>query len=79
MTPFARERRRGIRPWRLGARTRKIFLVAHIASAGAWIGIDVVMGVLVFTALFRRPGDEGAVLPGAGAVRRLAAHRHRAW
>ena len=37
--------------WRLGARTRKGVLVVHIASAGAWIGIDVVMGVLVFTAL----------------------------
>jgi len=37
--------------WRLGARTRKGVLVAHIASAGAWIGIDVVMGVLIFTAL----------------------------
>jgi hypothetical protein len=35
----------------LGARTRKGILVVHIASAGAWIGIDVVMGVLVFTAL----------------------------
>jgi hypothetical protein len=44
-----------VRPWRLGARTRKAFLVAHIASAGAWIGIDVVIGVLVFTALF---GDD---------------------
>jgi hypothetical protein len=53
MTPFARGG--GVRPWRLGARTRKGFLVAHIASAGTWIGIDVVMGVLVFTALF---GDE---------------------
>ena len=40
----------------MGARTRKVFLGAHIASAGAWIGIDVVMGVLVFTALF---GAEG--------------------
>lgn len=39
------------RPWRLGARTRKGALVAHIASAGAWIGLEVVMGVLVFTAL----------------------------
>jgi hypothetical protein len=39
------------RPRRLGARTRKGFLVVHIASAGAWIGIDVVMGVLVFAAL----------------------------
>jgi hypothetical protein len=45
----------GVRPGRFGARTRKGFLVAHIASAGAWIGIDVVMGVLVFTALL---GDE---------------------
>jgi hypothetical protein len=35
----------------LGARTRKGVLVVHIVSAGAWIGIDVVMGVLVFTAL----------------------------
>jgi len=36
---------------RLGARTRKAFLVLHIVSAGAWIGIDVVMGVLIFTPL----------------------------
>jgi hypothetical protein len=41
----------GTRRWRLGARTRKGVLVVHIASAGAWIGIDVVMGILVFTAL----------------------------
>jgi hypothetical protein len=39
---------------------RKVVLVAHIASAGAWIGIDVVMGVLVFTALFG--GDETRAL-----------------
>jgi hypothetical protein len=49
MTPLARG---GTQKWRLGARTRKGVLVVHIASAGAWIGIDVVMGVLVFTALF---------------------------
>lgn len=41
----------GAQPWRLGARTRKGVLVVHIVSAGAWIGIDVVMAVLVFTAL----------------------------
>ncbi len=35
----------------MGARTRKGVLVVHIVSAGAWIGIDVVMGVFVFTAL----------------------------
>lgn len=39
------------RPWRLGARTRKSVLVIHIASAGAWIGIDVVMAVVIFTAV----------------------------
>jgi hypothetical protein len=37
--------------WRLGPRTRKSVLVVHIASAGTWLGIDVVMAVLVFTAL----------------------------
>jgi uncharacterized membrane protein len=35
----------------LGARTRKGVLVVHIVSAGAWIGIDVVLAVFVFTAL----------------------------
>ena len=45
-------RRTETRPWRLGARMRKSFLVVHIVSAGAWIGIDVVIAVLVFTALF---------------------------
>jgi hypothetical protein len=47
MTSIAQE---GMR-WRLGAQTRKSVLLVHIASAGAWLGIDVVMGVLVFTAL----------------------------
>lgn len=41
----------GARPWRLRGGTRKTVLVLHIASAGAWLGIDVVIGVLVFTAL----------------------------
>ena len=40
----------GVR-WRLGTRTRKSVLLLHIASAGAWLGVDVVMAVLVFTAL----------------------------
>jgi hypothetical protein len=30
---------------------RKGVLVVHIVSAGAWIGIDIVMGVVIFTAL----------------------------
>jgi uncharacterized membrane protein len=36
----------------LGRRTHKAILLVHIMSAGAWIGIDVVMAVLVFTAWF---------------------------
>jgi hypothetical protein len=38
---------------RLRPLTRKSVLVLHIASAGSWLGIDVVMGVLVFTSLVR--------------------------
>jgi hypothetical protein len=41
-----------MRTFRLRSGTRKGLLVAHIASAGAWIGIEVVLGVLVFTVLF---------------------------
>ena len=37
--------------WRLGTRTRKSVLLLHIASGGAWLGVDVAMGVLIFTAL----------------------------
>ncbi len=36
---------------RLKARGRKAWLAVHIVSAGAWIGIDVVLAVLVFTAM----------------------------
>ena len=36
---------------RLGRRARRAVLTVHILGAGAWIGIDVVLGVLVFTAL----------------------------
>jgi hypothetical protein len=38
--------------WRLGRGARRAVLIAHIASAGAWLGIDVLLGVLVFTGLF---------------------------
>lgn len=37
---------------RLGITTRRAVLIAHIASAGVWLGIDVVMAVFIFTALF---------------------------
>ncbi|PSK95904.1 hypothetical protein CLV63_11367 [Murinocardiopsis flavida] len=36
---------------RLGAGTRKTVLVTHIVSAGAWIGIDATLGILVVTGL----------------------------
>lgn len=39
------------RPRRLNGRARKLVLLAHIVSAGAWIGIDVVLAVLVFTSI----------------------------
>lgn len=45
------------RPRRWGARTRKALLALHLISSGAWIGIDVVLGVLVATALL---GDDAA-------------------
>jgi uncharacterized membrane protein len=45
----------GVR-WRLGQRTRKTVLLVHIASAGAWLGIDVTMAVLIFTAMLT--GDD---------------------
>ena len=41
----------GVRTWPLGTRMRKGVLVVHIVSAGVWIGIDVVMAVVIFTAL----------------------------
>lgn len=40
------------RRWpRLGARTRKITLIVHLASVAAWLGMHVVLGVLVFAAI----------------------------
>lgn len=39
------------KPRRLSGFTRKAWLVTHIMSSGAWIGLDVVMAVLVFTAM----------------------------
>jgi hypothetical protein len=49
----------GIR-WRPAPRTRKLLLLTHIASAGAWLGIDLVLGIMVFTALLSGDGLDGA-------------------
>ncbi|RCW46065.1 hypothetical protein DFQ14_102367 [Halopolyspora algeriensis] len=46
---------------RLGPRRRKGVLVLHIVTAGAWIGIDVVLAVLVFTALLTDNARTAAV------------------
>lgn len=40
----------GVR-WRLRPRVRKVALVTHIAAAGSWLGIDLVLGVLVVMTL----------------------------
>jgi hypothetical protein len=37
--------------WRLHPVLRKVLLVTHIASAGSWLGMDLVLGVLAFGAL----------------------------
>jgi hypothetical protein len=37
---------------RIRPRTRKLVLVAHIAAAGAWIGIDVMVALLVLVGAF---------------------------
>ena len=47
--------------WRLRTRARKGVLLVHIASAGAWLGVDVVMGVLVATALVSDDGRTKAL------------------
>lgn len=39
------------RTWRLGVVARRAVLVAHIASAGSWLGVDVAMAVLIVTAM----------------------------
>jgi hypothetical protein len=53
----------GIR-MRLSTRTRKLVLLVHIAAAGAWLGLDLVLGILVVTAL-TSPDATGA---GAAAA-----------
>jgi hypothetical protein len=37
--------------WRPTPNTRKALLLVHIAAAGAWLGFDLVLGILTITAL----------------------------
>lgn len=54
---------RGIRT-RLSPRARKLTLLVHLASAGSWLGLDLVLGILVATVL--ASGD--ATTAGAAAL-----------
>jgi hypothetical protein len=53
---------------RLGVRTRKLTLLVHLVSAGAWIGIDVMVALLVGVGWF---SDD--------AARRGAAYQALGW
>lgn len=46
--------------YRLSPRTRKATLVVHISAAGAWLGLDLVLGILVVTTLTADPVGAGA-------------------
>lgn len=54
----------GPRRWRLSGRGRKAVLLVHVAVAGTWLGVDVVLGVLVLTAAT----SDDAVAPAAALV-----------
>jgi hypothetical protein len=45
---------------RLSPRARKLMLLAHIAAAGSWLGIDLVLGILVVTTLTADAVDAAA-------------------
>lgn len=49
---------------RLSTRARKFVLLVHIAAAGAWLGLDLVLGILVVTAL-TSPDPTGAAAAAA--------------
>lgn len=51
----------------MGLTIRKVMLVVHILSAGAWIGIDVIVGVLVIAGFFTSdPSVQGLAYQALG-------------
>lgn len=51
----------------MSQRTRKLTLFVHIVSAGAWIGIDVIVGVLVIAGWFTAdPSVQGVAYVALG-------------
>ena len=64
MTTTTQDRRRIIP---MGVAVRKATLVVHIVSAGAWIGIDVIVGVLVGIGFFTSdPSAQGLAYQALG-------------
>lgn len=56
------------RSWlRLGSRTRKAVLIAHLASAAAWLGMSVVFGILTISALSAPAGTPAVFAVAIGA------------
>lgn len=53
---------------RLSPRLRKLVLLVHIAAAGVWLGLDLVLGILVFTALSTDATGAGAAAASLAAV-----------
>ncbi len=52
----------------LPTRVRKLLVLVHIASAGVWLGLDLVLGILVGTALLGDPTGAGAAAATMAAV-----------
>lgn len=51
----------------MGMTARKVTLVVHIVSSGAWIGIDVIVGVLVIAGFFMSdPSVQGLAYQALG-------------
>jgi hypothetical protein len=51
---------------RLGVRARKVMLLVHLASAAAWLGMDVVLGILVAGGLGATPQVASAMAVAIG-------------
>ena len=52
----------------LTARTRKLLLLVHIAAAGVWLGLDLVLGIFVVTVLTGDATGAGAAAASLAAV-----------
>lgn len=52
----------------LPARMRKLLLLVHIAAAGTWLGLDLVLGILVLTTLTADPTGAGAAAASLASV-----------